>query len=136
MRRLIHLVRRAAPRWATLVGLVLVFAGCITPSIPIPPPDPAHMTFQVSIIDTVSTASFSYPPDANYHAGVVYIYNRDRGTGVIQNVNADNSIGPSPRFAAAIGEQIVVSVQTSQQTDSICIRMREGTGQDANSCAP
>jgi hypothetical protein len=127
-------MRRLALRIATVVALVGL-AGCVTPSIPIPPPNPALMTFQVSIIDTVSGATFSYPADHNYHNGVAFIYNRDKGIGVIQNVNTDDSIGPSQRFAAAIGDQIVVSVQTDTQTESTCIRLRDGTGQDANSCA-
>jgi hypothetical protein len=92
------------------------------------------MTFSVSIIDTVSTAQFSYPPEHNYHGGIAYIYNRDKGVGVIQNVNPDDSIGPSPSFAAAIGDQVVVSVQTADQTDSTCVRLRDGTGQDPNGC--
>ncbi|MCU1429120.1 MAG: hypothetical protein JWL83_3120 [Actinomycetia bacterium] len=129
-------VRHLTPRWMFLVALVLGLGACVTPSIPIPPPNPARMTFTVSIVDTTSGAVFSYPPDSNYHNGVAYIYNRDKGVGVIQNVNPDDSIGPSPRFAAALGDQIVVSVQTVDQTESTCIRLRDGTGQDANSCSP
>ena len=41
-----------------LAGLFVVgLAGCVTPSIPIPPPDPAKMTFAVtaSIVPLVAT---------------------------------------------------------------------------------
>jgi hypothetical protein len=118
-----------------LAALVIGLAGCVTPSIPIPPPDPARMTFSVLLVDTVSTAQFSYPPDHNYHAGVAYVYDRTHGVGVIQNVNADDSIGPTQRFPAAVGDEVVISVQTIDQTESTCIRLRDGTGQDPNSCS-
>lgn len=123
-------------RLASIVAVgALALAGCITPSIPIPPPDPARMTFSVSIVGTASTATFSYPPEHNYHGGVVYVYNRTQHGGVIKDVNADDSIGPTPAFAAAVGDDVVISVQTVDQTESTCVKLRDGTGQDPNSCA-
>jgi len=54
-------MRRLA--FIALLGL----AACITPSIPIPPPDPAQADFTITVQDNgTSTASFSYPPDNNY----------------------------------------------------------------------
>jgi hypothetical protein len=122
-------------RRLVVIGLFeLAAAGCITPSIPIPPPDPAAMTFTLTVVDTSSTAVFRYPVEHNYHNGVVYVYNRSQGTGVIQNVNADDSIGPTNPFPAIAGDEVVISVETVAQTESTCVKLRDGTGQDSNSC--
>ena len=122
-------------RLVIIAVLGLGLAGCVTPSIPIPPPDPTRMTFAVTITDMTSTAVFSYPSDYNYHGGVAFVYNRTQGSGVIQNVAADDSIGPTQPFRAVVGDEVVVSVQTEQQTESTCVKLRDGTGQDANGCS-
>lgn len=115
---------------------LIVLAGCVTPSIPIPPPDPARMTFAVTLDGPDSKASFSYPPDINYVGSVVFIYNRDRGVGVIEAAHPDGSVGPTAPLAAALQEQIVVSFQRDDQTVSTCIRLRDGAQSATDYCGP
>ena len=112
---------------AALLGLV----GCITPSIPIPPPDPARMTFNVTVVDLKSSAVFAYPIEHNYKNGIAYLYDRTLRGGVIHDVNPDDSIGPIG-LPASLGDQVVVSVQVGDQTISTCVVLREGA-QDPNS---
>ena len=116
-----------------LLALACMFtlAGCITPSIPIPPPDPALMTFTVSTAPGATTATFTYPPSQNYVGSVVYLYNRDQGTGIILAANPDGSVGPSQPLSAVVNNQIVVTFQRDDLTESTCIRLRNGT-QDPN----
>ena len=117
--------------------LVLVaLGGCITPSIPIPPPDPGLMTFMVTVENGDSTARFSYPPDVNYVGTIVFVFNRDRGVGVIETARPNGSVGPTAPVAAAIGEQIIVSFQREDQTVSTCIRLREGAQNANDFCGP
>jgi hypothetical protein len=107
-----------------LVGL----AGCVTPSIPIPPPDPSKMTFTVTTDQngTVTSASLTYPPTDSYKGGVAYVYNRTLGHGVIEQVNADGSVGPTAAVEAAAGNQIVFSIENDQQTVSTCVLLKDG----------
>ena len=49
----------------------------------------------------VVSASLRYPPMAGYHGGLVYVFNRDMGKGIIELINADDSIGPTTPVAAA-----------------------------------
>ena len=117
--------RLAVIALGTLIGL----GGCVTPSIPIPPPDPALMTFSVTL-DTqgvIASASLEYPPTVSYQGGVAYVYNRSRGVGVIQAVNANGSIGPTPAVGASANEELVISVENNDQTVSTCVLLREGT---------
>lgn len=118
-------------RRALVIGLLgLGFAGCVTPSIPIPPPDPARMDFQVMTDGngTVTSATFSYPAEENYKGGVVYVYNRSLGEGVIKAVNADGSIGPTPSVPATLGHQIQITVENAEQTQTVgtCVLLKEG----------
>ena len=110
-----------------LIGLV----GCVTPSIPIPPPDPSQMDFEItSDPGTPTHATFTYPPDKNYEGGTAYVFNDNTGGGVFHIVNADFSIGPLT-LGAALGDQIVVTIESAQQSVSRCVVLRQGS-QDPN----
>jgi hypothetical protein len=128
-------MRRLASIIALGVGLTLI-TGCITPSIPIPPPDPERMNFTITLDGGSSLARFSYPPDENYVGSIVFVYNRDRGVGIIEDAHPDGSVGPTAPVAAAVGEQIVVSFQREDQTVSTCIRLREGAQSSTDYCDP
>jgi hypothetical protein len=115
-----------------VIGLAgLAIAGCITPSIPIPPPDPSKMDFAISGTDGNTVTTLVYPADHNYAGGVVYVFNHETGMGVFQDVNADNSIGPTQPLPAKVGNQLVVTIEAAAETVSRCIVLREGT-QDPN----
>ncbi|HUJ58493.1 MAG TPA: hypothetical protein VLX92_08375 [Kofleriaceae bacterium] len=113
--------------FAALLGV----AGCITPSIPIPPPDPTEMMFHLTVTDTVSSAVFTYPATQNYKNSVAYVFDRDTGQGVFQDTNVDGSIGPTLPLPAAAGDNVVVTIESGSQTVSTCVVLREGT-QDPN----
>lgn len=120
---------------AGVVVACLVAGGCITPSIPIPPPDPGLMTFMVVGDGANSTATFTYPADINYRNSILFLYNRDRGLGIIEATRPDGSVGPTPPLSAAIGEQIVVTFQREDQTISTCIRLRNGQQSATDYCS-
>ena len=128
-------MRRSSPAIAS-AGLLAGFlaSGCITPSIPIPPPDPALMTFLVTGDGASSTATFTYPADINYRESIVFVYNRDRGLGIIEATRPDGSVGPTQPVKAAIGEQIVVTFQREDQTVSTCVRLRNGAQSATDYC--
>ena len=113
-------------RLATLgVFLSIGLAGCITPSIPIPPPEPTAMTF--SIDTTAGQAQFSYRATDRFALAVVYIYNEDLGRGIIETAREDGSVGPTEPFPALAGNKVVVTFEVDDQSVSTCVRIREGT---------
>jgi len=122
-----------------LVAIVLAAGtlgapGCVTPSIPIPPPDPALMTFSVQGTVGQTVASFSYPIHPTLVDAVVFVYDRDKGEGVIKNANPDGSVGPTPPLRADVGDQVVVSFQRDDQTASTCVRLQDGAQSGTNYC--
>lgn len=82
------------------------------------------------------TTTFTYPADDNYRNSVVFVYNRDRGLGVIEDAHLDGSVGPTPPLRAELGEQIVVSFERADQTVSTCIKLREGQQSATDYCTP
>ncbi|HEY4243625.1 MAG TPA: hypothetical protein VGM88_27620 [Kofleriaceae bacterium] len=117
-----------------LLLIAIVLGGCVTPSIPIPPPDPAKMDFDVTAIDQASTAVFTYPAEDNYSDSTVYIFNRDQGTGIITLARGDGSVGPTQPVSAAIGDQVVVTFQREDQDVSTCVRLRQGSQSAVDYC--
>jgi hypothetical protein len=112
---------------AALIGLV----GCVTPSIPIPPPDPSQMDFDITMDGSSSSAVFSYPPDMNYEGATAYVFNINTGGGVFHVVNPNFSIGPLDPLPAVAGDQIDVTIISAEQTVSRCVVLRQGS-QDPN----
>jgi hypothetical protein len=119
-------------RVSLVVGLVGAFAGCITPSIPIPPPDPEQMTFEVQL--EIGEARFEYSASGSYEGATVYVFNRDKRTGVIDTARDDGSVGPTLPFPAELGDQVVVTFEREQQTVSTCVVMRQGRQTSADRC--
>jgi len=110
-----------------IVCLTVSLAGCVTPSIPIPPPDPTRMEFDIDTTAPVNTAVFSYPPDDRIKDSIVFVFNRDQGEGIIVSARADGSVGPTKPFPAIVNDQVVVTFQNGDQTVSTCVRIRQGT---------
>jgi hypothetical protein len=111
-----------------VIGAVLALAlggGCITPSIPIPPPEPTAMTFQVDV--TGGTARFTYRATQRFANAVVYVFNQDQGTGIIDTAGPDGSVGPTQPFPAVTGDQVLITFELEDQAASTCVLIRDGT---------
>jgi hypothetical protein len=124
-------------RLLVTIALAAGVTGCITPSIPIPPPDPTNMEIDPSIPipppdpGMETNWIFTYPPSSPYANGTAYIFDQNLGQGVIQVAGPDGHIGPTMAFPATLGDQVVVSVELEQQTASTCVVLRQGA-QDPN----
>jgi hypothetical protein len=121
-------------RRASLYLVIACLAGCITPSIPIPPPDPELMLFEVTADGPDSSATFSYPANVNYERSILYVYNLDRGVGIIEATRPDGSVGPTRPVSAALGNQLVVTFQRDDLSVSTCVRLRNGPQSPTDYC--
>lgn len=111
---------------------LLAIAGCNTPSIPIPPPEPANMVFEVDV--AVGESTFRYPPNDNYADAIVFVFNRDAGTGVIDTARSDGSVGPTAPFPTEDGDEIAVTFEAEEQVVSTCIVLRDGAASGTEYC--
>jgi len=117
----------------SLVALIVLLAlpSCVTPSVPIPPPSPERMVFD---IDTdLGTATFEYDPDPSYANAVVYVFNRTAGSGVITTAASDGSVISEP-FPATDGDEVVISIETAIQLASTCVKIQQGRSSSAFEC--
>ena len=117
-----------------VLGIAGLVGGCITPSIPIPPPEPELMEFVVTGEGAASSASFTYPANINYERSILYLYNRDQGVGIIEATRPDGSVGPTRPLSARLGDQIVVAFQRDDLSVSTCIRLRNGAQSRTDYC--
>jgi hypothetical protein len=119
-------------RWALAVAVATGLWACAAPSVPIPPPVPERMSFEV---DTAGgTASFAYQPIADYAGAVVYVFNRDTGRGIITTADGDGAVAPTEPFPAQEGDEIVVSFELESQLASTCVRLRNGQSNSSLEC--
>jgi hypothetical protein len=116
------------------LAIACLVGGCITPSIPIPPPEPELMQFDVD--GATSSATFTYPANINYENSILYLYNRDQGVGIIEATRPDGSVGPTRPLSAELGNQIVVAFQRDDLSVSTCIRLRDGAQSRFDRCGP
>jgi len=124
--------RLPCPRFLIAAALATLVGGCITPSIPIPPPDPSEMRIPIDV--TSGTATFSYGPETNYAGALVYVYDRTREVGVIAHARADGSVGPTQPFPAGDGDNVSVSFQTADDVVAACVVIRANSPIPANFC--
>ncbi len=95
------------------------------------------MTFRVEGLGGPdSHATFEYPPDAKYSEATVFVFNRDRGVGIIATATIDGAVETTNPVPADLGEQIVVTFERDDQTVSTCIRLREGAQSSTDYCSP
>jgi hypothetical protein len=108
--------------------------GCVTPTIPIPPPEPEKIAFQV---DTdLGVARFTYDAFPSYANAIVYVFNRDGGTGVITTAEPDGSVAPTDPFAGQAGDEVVVTFELDGDLGSTCVTLQNGQSSSANECSP
>lgn len=112
--------------------LLALIAGCVTPSIPIPPPEPANMAFTVDV--SSGAATFSYGTEPHYAFAVVYVFNKDKGTGIITTARADGSVGPTQTFPASLGDNVSITFETDEVKTSRCVVVRDGTPSAVEYC--
>jgi hypothetical protein len=106
--------------------VLIVFTGCITPSIPIPPPDPTQMDITITPDGTNTLASLTYPPTSEYIGGVYAVYDEANGMGVLQSAGPDGSCPATRPTPAKLGDQVVITMTLRDQTQSTCVILRAG----------
>lgn len=92
-------VQAPGPRWGfnrrgilglgTLLVLGLV-VGCVTPVIPLPPPDPKKMLLK-DVDPKTETVTIEGLAGATFAGAYVFLLNRDTGLGVIHQAETDGS---------------------------------------------
>jgi hypothetical protein len=108
------------------VAFVLCVAcgSCIIPSLPVPPPEPGFLIFNIDT--TGGTTTFRAAPISDWGGAKVSIYDEVSGHGVITRANADGSVSETAPFSAKDGDRITVQYQLGDQTAGRCLILHDG----------
>jgi hypothetical protein len=118
----------------TLLLALVLGAGCVSPTIPIPPPEPQAMVFTDEGATAPDTWTFAYDPDTDTYAdGIFYVFNRDLGAGVIHIAEPDGSLAPV-QINGVEDDEIVVTVELEGQLGSTCVRLGAGRSDPSRRC--
>jgi hypothetical protein len=110
-------------RLLRLFVLAALTGACNTPSVPLPPPALGALSFQRSGQPDLVVVS-GMP--TSVHAGArFYVFNRDRGDGVITTANADGSFTTSP-FPGGDGDlvQMYFDNREGARSQDVCVELR------------
>ena len=120
-------------RRSILLGLVALAGACVTPTIPLPPPEPEAVSFE---LDTMTgQASFSYTiPRPEYGGARVFVEDETQGVGVIVTANPDGTVSPTPRFLAFDGDRVQITFKLGEDSAGICLILHPGPSSPANYC--
>lgn len=106
-------------------ALAVGLGACVTPSIPVPPPDAQQMSFTLDA--NGASATFTYAGNPNLAGATVFVFDREVGKGIIDTAHADGSIGPTAPFTAHAGDHVDITFQEGDQAQSTCVILRAGT---------
>jgi hypothetical protein len=119
-------------RMASLVALALTFAGCAVPSVPVPPPEPNAMIFDLRDDGTATYRADA--TDTRWGSSIVYVLNADVGIGVIVTAESDGSVAETPPFPGVDGDVIRIRYETADDVGSQCVFLHQGRSSDAAKC--
>lgn len=113
--------------------LALVGSACNVPSVPLPPPDPASITFHLGV--TPGFASYESDPNATWSRAVVYVFNESKSRGVITVARPDGSVEPA-LFIGDDGDIVEITYELERQSQlaGLCLILREGRSSPSNRC--
>jgi hypothetical protein len=117
---------------ARALALALGLGACMTPSLPLPPPDPGLVTF--SLDTAAEQATFQAGADPDWPGARVEVFDQDTGRGVITTANADGSVDETEPFRAHEGDHVYVVYEDDVQSASLCLILRDGASSFADIC--
>jgi len=110
----------------------MLLCGCVTPSVPIPPPSPDQMVFEIDV--DAGSASFEFDPERSYANAIVYVFNRSLGEGIITTADPNGRVPPTEPFPAAAGDEVVITFEVATQLPSTCVILRQGRSDAGQRC--
>lgn len=127
-------VRRTLLSLVGATAVLLGARGCTTPSLPLPPPEPGAIEFQISVVEEKSFATVQGGAQVEHAFVRVVVYDQDTGEGAVTTARADGSFGPTVPFPAYAGDAIDIVVERGSESRGICLILREGRASPADKC--
>lgn len=115
------------------IGIVtMLVGGCVTPLIPLPPPEPARMSLTIQT-GPYTQAYFNYDAHPSLAGAFFFVFNRSTGKGVIQQAAMDGSLTTSQTIVVNDKDHISVWVKRAASEErSNIVRMIVDLSQPRN----
>jgi hypothetical protein len=126
-------VKRLALTLVILAAGFSLGAGCFAPSVPVPPPEPANMTFALDGV--AGTATYSANLGGDWARSWVSVFDDTTGKGVLDMSDASGHVGPTQPWRANDGDRVRIVFQREDGEQSgVCLILRGGPSSSANVC--
>jgi hypothetical protein len=127
-------VKRLA-RTLVIVAAALSFgAGCFAPSVPVPPPEPANMSFAIDT--TTGTATYTANLGGDWARSWVTVFDDTTGKGVLDMSDDAGHVGPTQPWRANDGDRVRIVFQREDGEQSgVCLILRGGPSSASNRCS-
>jgi hypothetical protein len=121
---------------ACLVALALVLAlpGCVSPSVPVPPPGTEVMSFAVN--DAAGTVTYSATLGSNWANSWVIVLVEETGEGVVARSDAAGNVTTAPFVAMPDNTALIRFEREDGETAGVCVVIRAGQLNDNDQCGP
>lgn len=93
------------------IAVAMLVTGCVTPMIPLPPPDSRFMSLTIAD-KSKGVATFNYKPDKPnpFNGAYFFIFNENTGNGVIKQADEDGTVSTGS-FAVKEGQYLSIWVK-------------------------
>jgi hypothetical protein len=117
---------------AILFVLAQLGVGCVTPSVPVPPPEPGVVSF--SLDASAGTCVVQAALGADWAGGWVVVLADRSGDGDARRVGADGQFTSKP-FLAVDGDRVDLEFQTADgQRQGLCLIVHAGPASEMDVC--
>jgi hypothetical protein len=107
--------------------------GCFVPSVPVPPPDPAGMSFALTAEQ--GTATYQANLGVNWPNTKVIVFDEQTGEGVVATSDGTGRVGPTQPFRANDGDTVQIEFRRDDGEEAgVCLILHDGPSNSNNEC--
>ncbi len=120
---------------AILVSAVVAGSatGCFVPSVPVPPPEPGAMSFELNTEQ--GTATYQANLGNNWPNTKVIIFVEETGEGVVATSDATGRVGPTQPFRASDNDTVQIEFRREDGEESgVCLKLHDGPSSSNFEC--
>jgi hypothetical protein len=127
-------VKRARILVTTLVVSLAAVAGCVAPSVPVPPPGPEAMSFTLDL--QAGVAVYQANLGSDWGSSWVTLYDDTTGEGIVARSQPNGHVGPTAPWRANDGDQVRIQFERDDgEVSGVCLILHGGPSSQNYECS-